>query len=743
MEAKDIIVNQYLPFAKETIVARSITYIDGLKPVQRRVLWAMYQLDLLKNLNITKKAARIVGDTMGKYHPHGDSAIYQAACAMASNYEGNNAAFIRGKGNVGKKYSNPKLGGLHAAAQRYSEFGFMPLAKELFDGLNDNAVNFIPNFDDTDKEPEILPISFPSCIVNMNKGIAVGLGSTMPCYTIENACLATAKFIQGDYKDDMEIVKLLGVPDFPCECRVHYDDNLLYKLYTTGRASFKCTSTFHVNSNNNEIIVDSVPPTTTFEAVIKQIKAYALSAESKDIVDVITNIGMGTKGISIKVRPSTDVGQLMTKLYAKTDLLSTISFYSQIIWKKKPEQVGVKKVLEYWTQFRDECLVRVYRNKLSKKAETAHKLEAWAKIKDSLADCVDILVKNNEADATKLLKKTYNLDDIQCKYLLDLPVRNVCTDNAKKQLEKYAALKEEIEGLQALLADKTARYQIIIQDLMRIAKEYKEDRKSSTDGLISMDFGSKKRDIPDTLCTVFVTSKGYIKAIDDSVTSVTAEQYLQPEDSLMFGPIYARKNEHLLVYTYAGICYKILVNNIEHTKGKFKQKVWDLVDRKDTTDVFYVTKSGKYTEQFAIIYGSGRGKIVDTAKVSGKQKVYKNQFDAGVEEYGHQNTLMLLPFDRFVLVTARKKAAMGCLDYMRKLRQTGAFKVTRITDDDALIRVLNASNYPAYIEKGYLDPEKYVKGYPVSYGNDPISYLDKPVEEFETAWAEWQKTHQS
>lgn len=739
MEAKDLIGSLYLPFAVETIRARSITHIDGLKPVQRRILYSMYELGLLKDTNATKKSARLVGECMGKYHPHGDTSIYDAACAMADSYEGNNAAFIAGRGNLGKKWSSPKLGGIHSAAPRYSELGFTPLAKELFEGIKENAVDFVPNFDETEKEPVTLPVSFPSLLVNMNKGIAVGLGSCMPSYELKNVCEATAGYIDGTYKTDEEMAKALGVPDFQCECRVHYDDALLLRLYKTGKGSFKCTGTFHVSGN--EIIIDSVPPTTTFESVMAQLREYALTPDGKDIEDVISNVGRNTKGIRIKVRRNTNVQNLMKLLYAKTKLMDTISFYTQIIWKERPQELSVKKVLDYWITYRDTCLTRTYRYRLSNKAEQEHKLSTWDKIKDDLKNVIGILSSMTEEQATAQLKQQYGLDDIQCEYLLTMQIRSICTDKAKKSLEKLAELRQEIAELNNLIQNKNERLKLIAADLRRVGNTYAVPRKSSVDGLIQMELIPKKREIPDTLSTVFITAKGFVKAMDGAQGMNDADRFLSNGDEILIGPLYIKKNEYLLIYTYSGMCYKLLVDRIESGRGMFKQYVWELVDRRDDSDILYVTKSGNYTEKFAIIYGSGRGRLVDTAKVSGKMMSYKNQFQPGVPEVGHQNTLMLLPYNRFVLVTARQKAAMGTLEFMRKYSRPGheAFKVTRITDDDMLIKVLNAENFEVYVQKGYIDTKKYQKGYPVAYKNDPITYLDKPVEEFEAAWAEFQR----
>lgn len=738
MEAKDILGSLYMPFAISTIKERSVPHIDGLKPVQRKVVYAMYELGLLRDTNATKKAARIIGDTMGKYHPHGDGSIYQAACAMADTYEGANASFIKGRGNLGKKWSNPKLGGIHAGAMRYTEFGFTPLAKELFDGIKENAVNFVPNFDESEKEPELLPVSFPNILVNMNKGIAVGLGSCIPSYELKNVCNAVAGILDGSLVTDEDVVKVLGVPDFQCECRVHYDDALLMKLYKTHGASFKCTGTFHISGN--EIIIDSVPPTTTFEAVTTQIREYALTPDGKDIEDVISNTGKGTKGIRIKVKRNTNVQNLIKVLYSKTKLMDTMSFYTQIIWKDKPAELSVKEVIKHWLAFRDTTLSRIYNFRLKSKKEQEHEASTWDKIKDDLKGVVAILSNNTEEKATELLMTTYGLDKLQCDYLLGMQVRNICTDKAQKALEKLAKLQAEVQELDVLTKDRNARKTVIINDLRRIANTYGTARKSSLDGLIQMDLMPKKRVIPDTMSTIFFTKKGFIKALDGAQGMNDADRFLSDGDEILIGPLYARKNEHLLIYTYSGMCYKLLVDVIESSRGSFKQFLWEVVQRRDDSDVFYITKSGNYTEKFAIIYGSGRGRLVDTAKVSGKMTSYKNQFQPGTPEIGYQNTLMLLPYDRFVLVTARQKAAMGTLEFMRQYSVPGheAFKVTRITEDDALIKVLDAKNFEAYVQKGYIDTKKYQKGYPVAYKNDPITYLDKPVEEFEKAWAEFQ-----
>lgn len=738
MEAKDLIVTQYLPFSMETIISRSITYIDGLKPVQRRVLYSMYELGLLKDTNATRKSAKIVGDCMGKYHPHGDASIYQAACAMADKYEGNNAAFIAGRGNLGKKYSNPKLGGIHAAAMRYSEMGFTPLAKELFGGINDDAVDFVPNFDDTEKEPIMLPVAFPSVIINMNKGVAVGESSCQPSYELSNACEAVAGYIDGTCDTDEKMIKALGVPDFQSECTVHSDDALLMKLYKTGRASLRCTATFHVQGN--EIIIDSVPPTTTFEAVLKQIIDYATTPDGgKEILDAISNTGNKTKGIRIKVKNNTNVSDLMKRLYAKTKLMDTISFYSQIIWKGAPEQCSIKKLIDHWVSFRESTLKRIYINQQGQKAQQEHKLATWEKIKNDIKVVVQIIVNNTEEETKKQLSEKYGLDDIQSTYLLDMAIRNICTDKAEDSIKKLDKLRDELNELNALVSDKELRKKVIVGELRRIAKAYAVPRKSGIAGLVDTSTLIKKREIPTSYSTVYITSRGFIKAVDGVQGYDDANRFLAEGDEIAFGPLPAKKNELLLVYTYSGVCYKLLIDDIESSKGSFKQRLWELVDRVDASEVFYVTHSGDWAEQFAVIYGTGRGRMVAIKDVSGNRKVYKNQFLPGVAELGSPDTMMLIPYKYFVIATLRGKAAMGSLEYMQQHKLTGAFKVTGISSDDGLYKVLNASNFDAYVKKGYLDYSKYTKGYPIKYGNDPISFLDKPVEEYEKAWAEFQE----
>lgn len=706
MDLTELIKEKAMQYAKATILERAVPYMDGMKPVQRRIVYGMHALGL--NKGSTKKSARIVGDVMGKYHPHGDKAIYDAMCQMAESHKSLNAPLVAGQGNFGLSYSDPKKGGHPAAAMRYTEATLAPLANELFDGINEEAVDFVDNFDNTEQEPSVLPTRFPNVLVNANKGIAVGVGSYIPEYPLKNACLAVSAYIRGGKTED-EIIDILGEPDFPVPCVIHSDKALLKKLYKTGAASFQLTGAFH--GENGNLVLDTVPVGTSLERVAEQIKALAQTPECKNLIlDVKSNIGLGSTGIYVECKKGIDLKSLMLRILQSTNMRSTVSFRTRVIVDGMPAELSVEQLIEAWVQFRSKCVQNVYTYRAQKMEERIHKATAWEIISGRLSDVVDILLHTNEDQARQQFKEKFGLDDVQIDYVLDLKIRTICTDKANKELANLEKMRAEFAEVVKIRDDEQLRRLSIAAEVDEIAKKYGKDRVTQVNDLVPEEEKVKQeRVIPDSLATVFITERGLVKRLNKYATDEDAAVYMSNDDKLVVPPIYCKQNDYLLIYTYSGCCYKILVDNIDSSRTGFKQYCWELLDRKDQSNICYVCAAGNYDKSFAIVYGNGRGRIVPTANVSGGRKAYKNQFEPGNAVFGNRDRIFVLPYTCFFMVTASGKVSFGDLRTVGMMSSRSAFKVARTLSTDPVIGFIDASAE----ELQDVDVNYYSRGYGV------------------------------
>lgn len=702
VDIENLLKPKYLAYAESVITDRAVPFIDGFKPVQRRIMYSMYELGAEKGKR--KKSARIVGDTMGKYHPHGDISIYEALCAMEETYDGCNAPLIDGQGSFGHSWSNPKLdGGMHAAKMRYTEAGLTDIALELFDGIKEGAVEFVPNYDETEKEPVILPTKFPNILVNANSGVAVGMSSAVPTYGLRETCLAVAAVLKGKNKPE-DIVDILGAPDFSVGGTIHTDRALLLNLLNTGNAKFTVTGSMH--RAGDDIIVDSVPEGVSVEKVMLQLKELAQSPDGKEITDVISNVGKGTSGIMVKVKKGSNLRNLALKIYQRTDVRTTVNFITKIIWNGAPVEIGVMDLIDKWIYFRSDCVRNVYVNKAEKLAAEEHKKSAWETIYNDVVTVANTIATLSEAEARQLLAEKYGLDEEQLDYIFNLKIKTICKDKADEELAALKGTREKLAFAVNIRDNDTARYNLIASELETIAARYGSDRKCKVDELVPEEEKIRvKTEIPDKAVTVCITKRGFIKCITDTIFRDGVNKYLEDDDELLVRPIYTSLKDTILVYTYGGYCYKVPVINIESSRTGFKQYVWDIVDRRDNNPILFACAAGDYSGVFTLVYGSGRGTLVFNAECNGKNKVYKNRFLPGTNKVGDPNRVWVVPYTKFFMITEREKAAYANAEYVLRMGGRKAFKVGRVMANDPVMWFLDASK----VDTNKVDMETYCR----------------------------------
>ena len=311
----DTLELNYMPYAMSVIVSRAIPEIDGFKPAHRKLLYTMYKMGLLNKARI--KSANVVGQTM-KLNPHGDASIYETMVRLT---EGNGALlhpFVDSKGNFGKQYSRD----MAYAAARYTEVKLSPICAEIFADIEKNTVEFVDNYDSSEKEPVLLPTTFPNILVNPNQGIAVGMASQICSFNLREVCEAASAYIKNNNINIMEILK---GPDFSTGAQLLYSEDEIRTIYETGRGSFKVRAKYNFDEKNSCIEVTEIPYSTNTEAIIDKIIALVKAGKIKEITDVRDETDLGGLKIAIDVRKNTNIEVLMHKLYAQTPLCDSFS----------------------------------------------------------------------------------------------------------------------------------------------------------------------------------------------------------------------------------------------------------------------------------------------------------------------------------------------------------------------------------------------------------------------------------
>lgn len=691
MDMKEVLIRNYMPYAKGTIISRAIPAIDGMKPANRRILYAMFENGLLNSDK--RKSSNIAGQVM-TWHPHGDGSIYDTMVRMTESNESLNAPYISGKGNFGKVWSQSTA----YAASRYTEAGLAKICNEIFDGIRENAVDMVPNFDNTVLEPKLLPVKFPTVLVNTSYGIAVGYSSNIAPFGLKEVCEATSGVMQGKINTVEELMEVLGAPEFPTGGFIHVDKNELMKLGQTGRGTFTVSGAVQVYQDR--IIVREIPYKTSVEAIVDDIRNL-MKTELKEVSSVKDLSDIKGLNIQILLRRGANPRKVLKKINRYTKLRMQMSFNNTVIINNRCVTLGVWDIIQEWIKFRMETVRRLYEFRADKKSKQVHLLEAWEKVKDDITGVVEILTKHSEEEAKQLLHDKFDLDDEQAEYFLDIKVRLITKNRMAGKLAELENARAELQRFTSVATNESVRSALICTELDEIGKKYGHDRKCLlADPIVEEVTEEDESKIDDSAVTIILTEKGYLKKL------VSLRDYSDftdnPNDPTAW-KVQMRNNEHLLVFTYSGVCYKILADDIETYRGYPKQYIYSLADKFDDSEIMFVTGSGDYSGSFNVIYASGKGHKVYLERVSGKRARYRSIF-----EPGDRTNMWCTTEDKFFIITKHRNAAFADVGLMSQIGRQSSFRVGRIMKGDEMFGVQPASRVPDF---DTIDLERYSKAY--------------------------------
>ena len=534
----------YMPYAMSVIVSRAIPEIDGFKPSHRKLLYTMYKMGLLTG-NRTK-SANIVGQTM-RLNPHGDQAIYETMVRLAKGNESLLHPFVDSKGNFGKVYSRD----MAYAASRYTEAKLAPICAELFRDLDCDAVDFVDNYDNTTKEPALLPTTYPNVLVSANQGIAVGMASQICGFNLGEVCDTTIQLLKNP---DHDIATTLLAPDFSTGGQILCDPEELGRIYETGRGGVKVRAKYRYIKSENIIEIFEIPYSTSLEAILDKVSELMKAGKIKEISDMRDETDLSGLKLAIDLKRGVDPDKLMQKLFRLTPLQDTVSCNFNILIAGMPRVLGVKALLEEWLAWRTECVRRRVYFVLHKKQEKLHLLQGLKRILLDIDKAIEIIRQTEEeAEVVPNLMIGFGIDQVQAEYVAEIKLRNINKEYILKRVQETAALEEEIEDLKDTLQKPARIRKIIVGELEEVRKKYAQPRKTE---IIFSHEAEYEEETPDYPVTLFLSREGYFKKITAQSLRMSGEQKFKEGDEL-FRQVEATNNTELMFFTDRQQVYKV------------------------------------------------------------------------------------------------------------------------------------------------------------------------------------------
>ena len=548
----------YMPYAMSVIVSRAIPEIDGFKPSHRKLLYTMYKMGLLGSKRV--KSANIVGQTM-QLNPHGDAAIYETMVRLAKGNETLLHPFVDSKGNFGKVYSRD----MAYAASRYTEAKLDPICAELFRDIDSDTVDMVDNYDASQKEPSLLPTTFPNVLVSANQGIAVGMASNICSFNLAEVCNTAIALINDPEHD---ILQTLPGPDFSTGGELIFDETATREIYGSGRGSFKLRAKWRYEKNGNLIEITEIPYTTTSEAILDKVNELITAGKIKEIADMRDETDLEGLKLTIDLRRGVEPEKLMQKLFRLTPLQDSFPCNFNILIAGMPRVMGIGEILEEWTAWRLECVRRRIYFQIQKKEDRLHLLKGLERILLDIDKAIRIIRETElESEVIPNLMIGFGIDEIQANYVAEIKLRNINKEYILKQTKAISQLEEEIADLKSTLNSGRKLRSVIIGELKQVAEKYGKPRK--TEIVYQADEGEQDdpaEDIPEYPVTVFVSKEGYLKKITPQSLRMSGAQKFKEGDDLRFSCETTNRAE-ILVFTDQYQCYKAKLSDFEDGKA--------------------------------------------------------------------------------------------------------------------------------------------------------------------------------
>ena len=550
----------YMPYAMSVIVSRALPEIDGFKPAHRKLLYTMYDMGLLTKQKT--KSANIVGQTM-RLNPHGDASIYETMVRLTKGHEALLHPFIDSKGSFGKHYSRD----MAYAASRYTEAKLDDFCHELFSGIDKDAVDFIPNYDNTMEEPSLLPTTFPNILVSPNLGIAVGMACSICSFNLAEICDGTIALLKNPNTSIDRLLDIIKAPDFAGGAQIMYDREKMRRIYETGVGSFKMRAKYEYVKKNNCIDVLEIPYSSSIEAIMKKATDMIKTGKLREVADVRDAIDLNGFKLTFDLKKDANPDLVMKKLFSVTELENNFDCNFNILVDGTPMQLGIREILTEWIKFRVKCVTRELTFELGKKEHKLELLNGLARILLDIDKAIRIIRNTErEEDVVPNLAAGFDLTKTQAEYIADIRLRNLNRQYIINRVAEISELEQQIADIKETLRDEIKLKATIISKLQEVKKKYGKPRKTeivTKEGEVS----ETKEDIffENYNCRLILTKGGYFKKL--SVQAARVEEHKLKEGDFVLYQEDTDNRGDILFFTDRAQIYRARVNDFELTKA--------------------------------------------------------------------------------------------------------------------------------------------------------------------------------
>ena len=600
----DTLETNYMPYAMSVIVSRAIPEIDGFKPSHRKLLYTMYKMGLLTGART--KSANIVGQTM-RLNPHGDAAIYDTMVRLSKGYGALLTPFVDSKGNFGKSYSRD----MSWAAPRYTEAKLSDICGEIFKDIDSDTVDFVDNYDNTMKEPALLPTTFPNILVSANSGIAVGMASQFCGFNLKEVCDTTVAYLKNP---DCDLTETLLAPDFPTGGELIFDTDAIRDIYNTGRGSVRVRAKYRYVKDQNLLEIYEIPYSTTVEAILDKVAELIKAGKAKEISDMRDETDLSGLKLAIDLKRGVDPDKLMAKLYKLTPLEDAFACNFNVLIAGSPKVLGVRQILEEWTAWRTDSVKRRIFFVLGKKKEKLHLLKGLKRILLDIDKAIRIIRETEEeAEVIPNLMIGFGIDQIQAEYVAEIKLRNINKEYILKRTRETDALRDEIDDLEDLLNSPKRVKKVIVEELNAAAKKYGETRRTSI--VYPHEITSytpeeeQKEEYP---VTVFLSREGYFKKITPASLRMNSEQKFKEGDVLRQS-FETTSNAEAMFFTDHCQVYKTRLGEFDDAKASVLGDYLPTKLKMDAGEnvIFMVLPGADYAGSLLFFYENGKAARIE------------------------------------------------------------------------------------------------------------------------------------
>ena len=600
----DTLETNYMPYAMSVIVSRAIPEIDGFKPSHRKLLYTMYKMGLLTGART--KSANIVGQTM-RLNPHGDAAIYDTMVRLSKGYGALLTPFVDSKGNFGKSYSRD----MSWAAPRYTEAKLSAICGEIFKDIDSDTVDFVDNYDNTMKEPALLPTTFPNILVSANSGIAVGMASQFCGFNLREVCDTTVAYLKNP---DCDLTETLLAPDFPTGGELIFDTDAIRDIYNTGRGSVRVRAKYRYVKDQNLLEIYEIPYSTTVEAILDKVAELIKAGKAKEISDMRDETDLSGLKLAIDLKRGVDPDKLMAKLYKLTPLEDAFVCNFNVLIAGSPKVLGVRQILEEWTAWRTDSVKRRIFFVLGKKKEKLHLLKGLKRILLDIDKAIRIIRETEEeAEVIPNLMIGFGIDQVQAEYVAEIKLRNINKEYILKRTQETDALRDEIDDLEDLLNSPQRVKKVIVEELNAAAKKYGEPRRTSI--VYPHEITSytpeeeQKEEYP---VTVFLSREGYFKKITPASLRMNSEQKFKEGDALRQS-FETTSNAEAMFFTDQCQVYKTRLGEFDDAKASVLGDYLPTKLKMDAGEnvIFMVLPGPDYAGSLLFFYENGKAARIE------------------------------------------------------------------------------------------------------------------------------------